>query len=63
VSEADDRRQDRDPRRPGGRAPYEPPRITFTELSVEEALMAICKSGSEPGPIGTCSTGCSTPGS
>ncbi|MBN2494510.1 MAG: hypothetical protein JXR96_07975 [Deltaproteobacteria bacterium] len=47
-----------DPQTPSSRArePYEPPRISFVELAVDEALMGICKGGLGAGPLGP---GCS----
>jgi hypothetical protein len=42
---------------------YVPPRITFTEIVVEEALMGICKGGTAPGPISTCDSSCMGGGS
>lgn len=37
------------------REPYEPPRVTYAEIEVEEALMSICKTTTGPGPVGGCS--------
>ena len=37
---------------PGRREPYVPPRIERIQLSVDEALMSICKSGVGAGPSG-----------
>ena len=43
---------------------YEPPRVTYTEISVNEALMGICKGGLGAGPYGPgCPGGCSGGGS
>jgi len=36
----------------GKREPYVPPRIKRIQLSVDEALMSICKSGLGAGPLG-----------
>jgi hypothetical protein len=36
------------------REAYVPPRVTFTEISVNEALMSICKGGIQGGPYGPC---------
>jgi hypothetical protein len=44
--------------------PYEPPRVTFTEIEVNEALMGICKGPTGGGPFGGgCPGGCSGQGS
>ncbi|MBW1807864.1 MAG: hypothetical protein JRJ87_06680 [Deltaproteobacteria bacterium] len=46
------------------REQYEPPRVTYTEISVNEALMGICKGGLGAGPYGPgCPGGCSGGGS
>jgi len=36
----------------GRREPYVPPRIERIQLSVDEALMSVCKSGLTDGPSG-----------
>ena len=42
------------------REPYVPPRVTFTEIEVNEALMGICKGTAGAGPYGSsCPGGCS----
>jgi hypothetical protein len=42
------------------REPYVPPRVTFTEIEVNEALMGICKGVGGAGPYGGgCPGGCS----
>jgi len=43
--------------------PYTPPRITFTEIEVEEALMGFCKASGSGGIPTGCSLPCSNPGS
>ena len=48
---------------PKKRQPYVPPRVSFVEISVEEALLAICKSGNGSGPTGYCSIPCYNDGS
>lgn len=40
------------PGRSRAREPYLAPRLTFTEISVNEALMGICKGGIGAGPFG-----------
>jgi hypothetical protein len=40
----------------GEREPYETPEVTFVELDVEEALMAICTTGSGNAPMPMCSS-------
>jgi hypothetical protein len=49
-----DRGEDRDSKRADNqpREPYVPPRIKRIQLSVDEALMSICKSGLGAGPLG-----------
>ena len=49
---------------PPGREPYEAPTVTYTEISVNEALMGICKGGLGMGPYGPgCPGSCSGGGS
>jgi hypothetical protein len=36
------------------RQPYVPPQIRRIQLSVDEALMSICKGGLDGGPYGPC---------
>jgi len=45
------------------KAPYVPPRLTVTEVSIENVLLAICMGGGAPGPIGNCAASCSSTGS
>ncbi len=46
------------------REPYVPPRVTFTKIEVNEALMGICKGPTGGGPFGAgCPGGCSGQGS
>ena len=45
------------------REKYVPPRVTFTEITVNEALMGICKGGLGAGPYGPGCGGCRGGGS
>ena len=45
------------------REAYVPPRVTFTEITVNEALMGICKGGLGAGPFGPGCGGCQGGGS
>jgi hypothetical protein len=45
------------------REAYLPPRVTFTEITVNEALMGICKGGLGAGPYGPGCGGCQGGGS
>jgi hypothetical protein len=45
------------------REAYVPPRVTFTEITVNEALMGICKGGLGAGPYGPGCGGCKGGGS
>lgn len=45
------------------REAYVPPRVTFTEITVNEALMGICKGGLGAGPYGPGCGGCQGGGS
>jgi hypothetical protein len=45
------------------REAYVPPKVTFTEITVNEALMGICKGGLGAGPYGPGCGGCRGGGS
>ncbi|MBN2804564.1 MAG: hypothetical protein JXR91_15835 [Deltaproteobacteria bacterium] len=46
-----------------GKSKYEPPKITYTEIETEEALMGFCKTSGSGGIPTGCSLPCSNPGS